>query len=196
MYFQYFWMFRRDKVRFISLTMHATIHAFCQESKAGCTKPTLDKLPIFIVEPWRNPVTSKKLFLFFVNFIYCTQSVQNRLAEVSLFSDISFTDRKILIYTVVCWFSAITQLSLPARNIKKINNYFVDVLLFFPSEGSGRLFFEFFRLLMYAKPQRDNSRPFFWLFENVVSMRSQDKRTISRFLQVRKHCACLKRNKL
>ena len=50
-------------------------------------------------------------------------------------------------------------------------------------EGSGRLFFEFFRLLMYAKPQPNNSRPFFWLFENVVSMRAVDKRTISRFLQ-------------
>ena len=45
------------------------------------------------------------------------------------------------------------------------------------------MFFEFFRLLMYAKPQADSSRPFFWLFENVVSMRAVDKRTISRFLQ-------------
>lgn len=50
-------------------------------------------------------------------------------------------------------------------------------------EGSGRLFFEFFRLLMYAKPLRESSRPFFWLFENVVSMRAVDKKTISRFLQ-------------
>ncbi|XP_046861377.1 DNA (cytosine-5)-methyltransferase 3A-like isoform X2 [Xenia sp. Carnegie-2017] len=50
-------------------------------------------------------------------------------------------------------------------------------------EGSGRLFFEFFRLLMYAKPEKADARPFFWLFENVVSMRTVDKRTISRFLQ-------------
>ena len=27
-------------------------------------------------------------------------------------------------------------------------------------------------------------RPFFWLYENVVSMRPADKQTISRFLQV------------
>ncbi|EDO34131.1 predicted protein, partial [Nematostella vectensis] len=51
-------------------------------------------------------------------------------------------------------------------------------------EGSGRLFFEFFRLLMHAKPSRTcPSRPFFWLFENVVGMRAEDKKTISRFLQ-------------
>jgi len=51
-------------------------------------------------------------------------------------------------------------------------------------EGTGRLFFEFFRILSYAKPHSDQKRPFFWLFENVVSMKAQDKQTISRFLQV------------
>ena len=56
-------------------------------------------------------------------------------------------------------------------------------LLFFV-EGTGRLFFEFFRILSYAKPHPDQKRPFFWLFENVVSMKAQDKQTISRFLQV------------
>ena len=51
-------------------------------------------------------------------------------------------------------------------------------------EGTGRLFFEFFRILSYAKPHPDHKRPFFWMFENVVSMKAQDKQTISRFLQV------------
>ena len=55
---------------------------------------------------------------------------------------------------------------------------------FFPSEGTGRLFFEFFRILSYAKPDPKEDRPFFWLYENVVSMRANDKQTISRFLQV------------
>jgi len=53
-------------------------------------------------------------------------------------------------------------------------------------EGTGRLFFEFFRILSYAKPHPDQKRPFFWMFENVVSMKAQDKQTISRFLQVKK----------
>lgn len=50
-------------------------------------------------------------------------------------------------------------------------------------DGTGRLFFEFFRILSYCKPREDDQRPFFWLFENVVSMRAQDKNIISRFLQ-------------
>ena len=53
------------------------------------------------------------------------------------------------------------------------------------ADGTGRLFFEFFRILSYCKPREDDQRPFFWLFENVVSMRAQDKNIISRFLQVR-----------
>ena len=56
-------------------------------------------------------------------------------------------------------------------------------MLFPRSEGTGRLFFDFFRLLSYAKPS-DNERPFFWMYENVVSMRAFDKQVISRFLQV------------
>ena len=52
------------------------------------------------------------------------------------------------------------------------------------SEGTGRLFFEFFRIMTYAKPLPEENRPFFWLYENVVSMRAYDKQTISRFLQV------------
>eukprot|EP00117_Sycon_ciliatum_P037437 scpid40457/ scgid28007/ DNA (cytosine-5)-methyltransferase 3A len=50
-------------------------------------------------------------------------------------------------------------------------------------EGTGRLFFDFFRLLQLAKPAPSEQRPFFWLFENVVSMRAVDKATISRFLE-------------
>ena len=61
---------------------------------------------------------------------------------------------------------------------------FVCLFVFIP-EGSGRLFFEFYRLLVYARPHSLSERPFFWLFENVVGMRAIDKRTISRFLQVR-----------
>ncbi|KAM6913130.1 DNA (cytosine-5)-methyltransferase 3A isoform 2-T2 [Xenentodon cancila] len=50
-------------------------------------------------------------------------------------------------------------------------------------EGTGRLFFEFYRLLHEARPKEGDNRPFFWLFENVVSMGVSDKRDISRFLE-------------
>ena len=64
-------------------------------------------------------------------------------------------------------------------------SYFPSVCsLFLTVEGTGRLFFEFFRILSYAKPDPKEDRPFFWLYENVVSMRATDKQTISRFLQV------------
>ena len=36
---------------------------------------------------------------------------------------------------------------------------------------------------MYCRPPKGSTRPFFWLFENVVGMRHEDKRVISRFLQ-------------
>jgi len=51
-------------------------------------------------------------------------------------------------------------------------------------EGTGRLFFEFYRLLHEARPKEGENRPFFWLFENVVAMGVSDKRDISRFLEV------------
>lgn len=51
-------------------------------------------------------------------------------------------------------------------------------------EGTGRLFFEFYRLLHEAWPKEGDDRPFFWLFENVVAMGVSDKRDISRFLEV------------
>ncbi|XP_019909536.2 DNA (cytosine-5)-methyltransferase 3A isoform X4 [Esox lucius] len=50
-------------------------------------------------------------------------------------------------------------------------------------EGTGRLFFEFYRLLHEARPKDGDNRPFFWLFENVVAMGVSDKRDISRFLE-------------
>ncbi|KAM7435199.1 hypothetical protein ABFA07_014862 [Porites harrisoni] len=50
-------------------------------------------------------------------------------------------------------------------------------------EGTGRLFFDFFRLLEYARPKSEMERPFYWLFENVVGMRAEDKCVISRFLE-------------
>ncbi|XP_061899134.1 DNA (cytosine-5)-methyltransferase 3A isoform X1 [Entelurus aequoreus] len=50
-------------------------------------------------------------------------------------------------------------------------------------EGTGRLFFEFYRLLHEARPKTGEERPFFWLFENVVAMGVSDKRDISRFLE-------------
>ncbi|XP_064247627.1 DNA (cytosine-5)-methyltransferase 3B [Passer domesticus] len=50
-------------------------------------------------------------------------------------------------------------------------------------EGTGRLFFEFYHLLNYARPKAGEERPFFWMFENVVAMRINDKRDISRFLE-------------
>nr|XP_056700914.1 DNA (cytosine-5)-methyltransferase 3B [Euleptes europaea] len=50
-------------------------------------------------------------------------------------------------------------------------------------EGTGRLFFEFYHLLNYSRPKAGEERPFFWMFENVVAMRMNDKRDISRFLE-------------
>ncbi|XP_033484566.2 uncharacterized protein LOC117258142 isoform X2 [Epinephelus lanceolatus] len=50
-------------------------------------------------------------------------------------------------------------------------------------EGTGRLFFEFYRLLTLLKPKEDDDRPFFWLFENVVFMSANDKSDICRFLE-------------
>ncbi|KAL1249796.1 hypothetical protein QQF64_020801 [Cirrhinus molitorella] len=50
-------------------------------------------------------------------------------------------------------------------------------------EGTGRLFFEYYRLLNILKPKEDDPRPFFWLFENVVSMENKVKADICRFLE-------------
>ncbi|KAM6164720.1 DNA (cytosine-5)-methyltransferase 3B isoform 3-T3 [Rhynchocyon petersi] len=49
-------------------------------------------------------------------------------------------------------------------------------------EGTGRLFFEYYHLLNFARPKEGDKRPFFWMFENVVAMKVDDKRDISRFL--------------
>ncbi|AWP10392.1 PWWP domain containing protein [Scophthalmus maximus] len=50
-------------------------------------------------------------------------------------------------------------------------------------EGTGRLFFEFYRILTLLKPKEGDDRPFFWLFENVVFMSANDKSDICRFLE-------------
>ncbi|XP_053705251.1 uncharacterized protein LOC128749555 [Synchiropus splendidus] len=50
-------------------------------------------------------------------------------------------------------------------------------------EGTGRLFFEFYRILTLLKPKEEEERPFFWLFENVVFMSANDKADICRFLE-------------
>jgi hypothetical protein len=52
------------------------------------------------------------------------------------------------------------------------------------TEGTGRLFFEFYHLLNYTRPKEGDNRPFFWMFENVVAMKVNDKKDISRFLAV------------
>ncbi|XP_047435924.1 uncharacterized protein LOC125005034 isoform X2 [Mugil cephalus] len=50
-------------------------------------------------------------------------------------------------------------------------------------EGTGRLFFEFYRILHLLKPKEEDPRPFFWLFENVVFMNTHDRVNICRFLE-------------
>ncbi|XP_063064738.1 DNA (cytosine-5-)-methyltransferase 3 beta, duplicate a [Engraulis encrasicolus] len=50
-------------------------------------------------------------------------------------------------------------------------------------EGTGRLFFEYYRMLTMLRPREDDDRPFFHLFESVVSMSNNDKTDISRFLE-------------
>uniref|UniRef100_A0A8C9YXQ8 DNA (cytosine-5-)-methyltransferase n=1 Tax=Sander lucioperca TaxID=283035 RepID=A0A8C9YXQ8_SANLU len=50
-------------------------------------------------------------------------------------------------------------------------------------EGTGRLFFEFYRILQLLKPKEEDPRPFFWLFENVVFMNTHDRVNICRFLE-------------
>lgn len=61
-----------------------------------------------------------------------------------------------------------------------------------PAEGTGRLFFEFYRILQLLKPREEDPQPFFWLFENVVFMNTHDKINICRFLEVRNssHTKC------
>ncbi|XP_059189546.1 uncharacterized protein LOC131971901 isoform X2 [Centropristis striata] len=50
-------------------------------------------------------------------------------------------------------------------------------------EGTGRLFFDFYRILQLLKPREEDPRPFFWLFENVTFMNTHDKVNICRFLE-------------
>lgn len=66
----------------------------------------------------------------------------------------------------------------------KTLNSFCLFLPVYPAEGTGRLFFEFYRILTLLKPKEGDDRPFFWLFENVVFMNANDKSDICRFLEV------------
>ncbi|XP_063064322.1 uncharacterized protein LOC134456735 [Engraulis encrasicolus] len=50
-------------------------------------------------------------------------------------------------------------------------------------EGTGRLFFDFYRILNILRPKEDDPKPFFWLFENVSFMMHRDKTDICRFLE-------------
>ncbi|XP_072223315.1 uncharacterized protein [Leuresthes tenuis] len=50
-------------------------------------------------------------------------------------------------------------------------------------EGTGRLFFEYYRILQLLRPKKEDRRPFFWLYENVVFMNTHDKVNICRFLE-------------
>ncbi|KAI4884077.1 hypothetical protein NFI96_030674 [Prochilodus magdalenae] len=50
-------------------------------------------------------------------------------------------------------------------------------------EGTGRLFFEYYRMLTMMRPKEGDDRPFFWVFENVVAMSAHDKADICRFLE-------------
>ncbi|KAM4563623.1 DNA (cytosine-5)-methyltransferase 3B-like, partial [Odontesthes bonariensis] len=50
-------------------------------------------------------------------------------------------------------------------------------------EGTGRLFFEYYRILQLLMPKKEDTRPFFWLYENVVFMNTHDKVNICRFLE-------------
>uniref|UniRef100_A0A3Q0RMF2 DNA (cytosine-5-)-methyltransferase n=1 Tax=Amphilophus citrinellus TaxID=61819 RepID=A0A3Q0RMF2_AMPCI len=50
-------------------------------------------------------------------------------------------------------------------------------------EGTGRLFFDYYRILQWLKPKEDDPRPFFWLYENTVAMNTCNKVGICRFLE-------------
>ncbi|KAF5276678.1 hypothetical protein FQA39_LY06482 [Lamprigera yunnana] len=51
----------------------------------------------------------------------------------------------------------------------------------FDDQGTGMLFFEFYRVLLLLK--KYNQDGFYWLYENVASMELSTKETISRYLQ-------------
>lgn len=62
--------------------------------------------------------------------------------------------------------------------------HFLCHFLFPPAEGTGRLFFDYYRILQWLKPKEDDPRPFFWLYENTVAMNTCNKISICRFLEV------------
>lgn len=56
--------------------------------------------------------------------------------------------------------------------------YFFFLFFFLDTDGTGVLFFEFYRIVSILKNL--NEQPFFWLFENVSSMHINYKNAISR----------------
>ncbi|KAL5262977.1 hypothetical protein ACHWQZ_G008403 [Mnemiopsis leidyi] len=81
----------------------------------------------------------------------------------------------------------------PCNDLSNVNPFRKGIY-----EGTGRLFFEFYRILSYVK-ESAGDRPVFWMFENVVSMSRSDRNCISRFLQSSpnvidaKHFSCMSR---
>uniref|UniRef100_UPI0037E8F48C uncharacterized protein n=1 Tax=Semicossyphus pulcher TaxID=241346 RepID=UPI0037E8F48C len=66
----------------------------------------------------------------------------------------------------------------PCNDLSIVNPYRKGIY-----EGTGRLFFDYYRILQLLKPKEEDPRPFFWLFENVVFMNNHDKVNICRFLE-------------
>ncbi|XP_054466005.1 LOW QUALITY PROTEIN: uncharacterized protein LOC129100411 [Anoplopoma fimbria] len=66
----------------------------------------------------------------------------------------------------------------PCNDLSIVNPYRKGIY-----EGTGRLFFDYYRILQLLKPKEGDPRPFFWLFENVVFMNTHDKVNICRFLE-------------
>lgn len=68
----------------------------------------------------------------------------------------------------------------PCNDLSGINPYRRGLL---DPEGSGILFFEYVRCLNVARLSADPERPFFWMFENVLSMKLIERARISRHLR-------------
>ncbi|XP_034551005.1 uncharacterized protein LOC117821083 isoform X2 [Notolabrus celidotus] len=66
----------------------------------------------------------------------------------------------------------------PCNDLSIVNPYRKGIY-----EGTGRLFFDYYRILQLLKPKEEDPRPFFWFFENVVFMNTHDKVNICRFLE-------------
>ena len=68
----------------------------------------------------------------------------------------------------------------PCNDLSGINPYRRGLL---DPEGSGILFFEYVRCLNVARLSANRDTPFFWMFENVLSMKLIERARISRHLR-------------